>query len=97
MGYCGNLYDMYNREFPRRELPVFHFLQDEPVPPAMRLSVSRRKNSKAPARRICPGWEPLFPGIFRTVEKFSKKLQIVQEIFLVVRFIRWYHNIDLRS
>ena len=29
--------------------------------------------------------------------KFSKKLQIVQEKFLVVRFIRWYHNIDLRS
>ena len=31
------------------------------------------------------------------MEKFSKKLQIVQEIFLVVRFIRWYHDIDLRS
>jgi len=31
------------------------------------------------------------------MEKFSKKLQIVQEKFLVVRFIRWYHDIDLRS
>jgi len=30
----------------RRELPVFHFLQDEPVPPAMRLSVSRRKKQQ---------------------------------------------------
>ena len=29
--------------------------------------------------------------------KFSKKLQIMQENFLVVRFIRCYHNIDLRS
>ena len=31
------------------------------------------------------------------MEKFSKKLQIMQENFLVVRFIRCYHNIDLRS
>ena len=30
------------------------------------------------------------------MEKFSKKLQIVQEKFLVVRFVRWYHYNDLR-
>ena len=31
-----------------------------------------------------------------TMEKFSKKLQIVQEKFLVVRSIRWYHYNGLR-
>ena len=30
------------------------------------------------------------------MEKFSKKLQIVQEKFLVVRFVRWYHYNGLR-
>jgi len=30
------------------------------------------------------------------MEKFSKKLQIVQEKFLAARFVRWYHYNDLR-
>ena len=30
------------------------------------------------------------------MEKFSKKLQILQEKFLVVRFVRWYHYNGLR-
>jgi len=30
------------------------------------------------------------------MEKFSKKLQIVQEKFLVVRSVRWYHYNGLR-
>ncbi len=30
------------------------------------------------------------------MEKFSKKLQIVQEKFLAARFVRWYHYNGLR-
>ena len=30
-------------------------------------------------------------GTREIMEKFSKKLQIMQGKFLVVRFIRWYH------
>ena len=88
---------MYNREFPGGSFLFFISCKMSLFRLPCGCLEADVKNSEAPARRICPGWEPLFPGIFRTVEKFSKKLQIVQEIFLVVRFIRWYHDIDLRS
>ena len=44
-------------------------------------------------RKLCLMFQ--FPDT-EMMEKFSKKLQIVQEKFLVVRFIRWYHYNDLR-
>lgn len=39
-------------------------------------------------RKLCLMFQ--FPDT-EMMEKFSKKLQIVQEKFLVVRFVRWYH------
>ena len=63
----------------------------------MRLSVSRRKKQQGSRPEDLPRVGAFISRDIQTVEKFSKKLQIVQEIFLVVRFIRWYHDIDLRS
>ena len=39
-------------------------------------------------RKLCLMFQ--FPDT-EMMEKFSKKLQIVQEKFLVVRSVRWYH------
>jgi len=44
-------------------------------------------------RKLCLVFQ--FPDT-EMMEKFSKKLQIVQENFLVVRFVRWYHYNGLR-
>ncbi len=44
-------------------------------------------------RKLCLMFQ--FPDT-EMMEKFSKKLQIVQEKFLVVRFVRWYHYNGLR-
>ena len=44
-------------------------------------------------RKLCLMFQ--FPDT-EMMEKFSKKLQIVQEKFLVVRSVRWYHYNGLR-
>lgn len=44
-------------------------------------------------RKLCLMFQ--FPDT-EVMEKFSKKLQIVQEKFLVIRFVRWYHYNSLR-
>jgi len=44
-------------------------------------------------RKLCLMFQ--FPDT-EMMEKFSKKLQIVQEKFLAARFVRWYHYNGLR-
>jgi len=43
-------------------------------------------------RKLCLMFQ--FPDT-EMMEKFSKKLQIVQEKFLAARSVRWYHYNDL--
>ena len=59
------------------------------------LTVSQKSLHEGPERvdelfirKLCLMFQ--FPDT-EMMEKFSKKLQIVQEKFLVVRSVRWYH------
>lgn len=67
---------------------------------ALFLTVSQKPLHEGPERvdelfirKLCLMFQ--FPDR-EMMEKFSKKLQIVQEKFLVVRFVRWYHYNGLR-
>ena len=67
---------------------------------ALFLTVSQKPLHEGPERvdelfirKLCLMFQ--FPDT-EMMEKFSKKLQIVQEKFLVVRSVRWYHYNGLR-
>ena len=88
----GGIYSTRKPELACRKNIDF-ISRGSPLQPQNALHEGSERVDELFIRKLCLMFQ--FPDT-EMMEKFSKKLQIVQEKFLVVRSIRWYHYNGLR-